>query len=112
MRDIERVYGERIVIMVHEDNPEFPQLNPDEGEWDRYNDLGAVELADDIEAQARGLADILDTLRPEDWSRTMVRDGGRDGVFEFTVVGLANYAVHESHHHLLDANGTLKAATS
>jgi hypothetical protein len=33
-------------------------------------------------------------------------------VFEFTIVGLANYAVQESHHHLLDANGTPKSATA
>jgi hypothetical protein len=70
-----------------------------------------VELADDIEAQARRLAGILDSLEPEDWSRRMIRDGGSDGVFEFTVLGLANYAVHESHHHLLDADGTLKPSS-
>ena len=38
----------------------------------------------------------------------MIRDGGSDGVYEFTVAGLASYAVHESQHHLQDANGTLK----
>jgi hypothetical protein len=108
VRDIQRAYADRILLMMDEDNPVFPQLNPNEAEWDGYNHLGVVELADDIAAQARRLAEILDTLQPEDWSRTMIRDGGSDGVFEFTVVGLANYAVHESHHHLLDANGTLK----
>jgi hypothetical protein len=111
VRDIQQVYGDRILLMLREDSPVFPQLNPDEGEWDQYNRLLAGELADDIDAQARRLAGILITLKPEDWSRTMIRDGGTDGVFEFTVVGLANYAVHESHHHLLDANGTLKSAT-
>ena len=35
------------------------------------------------------------------------RDGGRDGVFTFTVHGQACYALHEAHHHLLDAEGTL-----
>ncbi len=112
VRDIQRAYGDRILLMLDEENPVFPQLNPDEAAWDGYNLLGAGELADDIEAQARRLAEILDTLQPGDWARTMIRDGGSDGVFEFSVVGLANYAVHESHHHLLDANGTLKPATS
>jgi hypothetical protein len=112
VRDIQRVYGDRILLMLQEESPVFPQLNPDEDEWNRYNRLEAVELADDIEAQARRLAGILRSLQPEDWSRTMIRDGGSDGVFEFTVVGLANYAVHESHHHLLDANGTLKPTTA
>ncbi len=112
VRDIQRAYGDRVVLMLVEDNPVFPQLNPNEAEWDRYNHLGVVELADDIEAQSRRLAEILDALQPADWSRTMIRDGGSDGVFEFTVVGLANYAVHESYHHLLDANGTLKPVNS
>ena len=50
---------------------------------------------------------ILDELEPEQWSLTMIRDGGADGVYTFTVAGLASYAVHEAHHHLLDADGTL-----
>ncbi len=46
-------------------------------------------------------------LHDDQWDRTLVRDGGKDGVFTFTVQGQACYALHESHHHLLDANGTL-----
>ena len=76
VRDIQRVYGDRILLMLQEDSPVFPQLNPDEEEWDRYNGLVAVELADDIEAQARRLADILDTLRP---GRLVAHDDQRRG---------------------------------
>ncbi len=108
VRDIERVYGDRILLMLQEDSPVFPQFNPDEGEWDAFNHLGVVDLADGIEAQAQRLAGILAELEPRDWSRTMIRDGGNDGVYEFTVAGLASYAVHESQHHLRDANGTLQ----
>lgn len=107
VRDILRVYGDRILIMLDEDHPVFPQFNPDESAWDGYNRLDPEELAGDIEAQARRLAAILDGLQPAQWSLTMVRDGGTDGVYKFTVAGLASYAVHEAHHHLLDANGTL-----
>ena len=108
VRDIQRVYGDRILLMLREENPVFPQFNPDEEAWGAYNQLDRGALADDIEAQARRLAGILDELQPDDWSRTMTRDGGGDGVYQFTVAGLASYAVHESHHHLLDANGTLQ----
>jgi hypothetical protein len=109
VRDILRVYGDRILIMLEEDDPVFPQFNPDEGVWDSYNRLGREELAEDLEAQAQRLADIFDDLEPEQWSLTMIRDGGTDGVYKFTVAGLASYAVHEAHHHLLDADGTLTA---
>ena len=108
VRDIQRVYGDRILLMLEEDDPVFPQFNPDEEAWNGYNRLDPGVLADDIEKQAGRLAGILDQLEVGDWSRTMTRDGGHDGVYQFTVAGLANYAVHESHHHLLDANGTLK----
>jgi hypothetical protein len=107
VRDIQRVYGDRILLMLEEESPVFPQFNPAEGEWEDFNRLAPGDLAGGIEGQAERLAHILDGLEPEDWSRTMIRDGGTDGVYEFTVAGLASYAVHESHHHLLDANGTL-----
>jgi hypothetical protein len=107
VRDIQRVYGDRILLMVREESPVFAQFNPDEAAWARYNQLEIGQLAEDLDAQARRLADILGGLQPDDWSRTMIRDGGSDGVFEFTVAGLASYAVHEARHHLLDANGTL-----
>jgi hypothetical protein len=112
VRDIQRVYGDRILLMLREESPVFPQFNPDEDAWSGYNRLDQGALADDIDAQARRLQEILDGLQPEDWSRTMTRDGGSDGVYQFTVAGLASYAVHESHHHLLDANGTLKPKLS
>jgi hypothetical protein len=108
VRDIQQVYGDRILLMLERENPLFPQFNPDEGEWESFNGLAPDALADGIEVQARRLAGILDDLRAEDWERTMTRDGGSDGVYRFTVAGLASYAVHESHHHLLDANGTLR----
>ncbi len=108
VRDIQRVYGDRILLMLQEDSPVFPQFNPDEGEWGEFNRLDVTDLADGIEAQAQRLARILDGLEPGDWSRTMIRDGGTDGVYEFTIAGLASYAVHESQHHLQDADGTLQ----
>jgi hypothetical protein len=107
VRDIQRVYGDRILLMLREENPVFPQFNPDEGSWSAFNEIEVAALADQIHEQAERLAEILAGLAPDDWSRTMVRDGGSDGVYSFSVAGLASYAVHESRHHLLDAKGTL-----
>jgi hypothetical protein len=107
VRDLLRVYGDRIEIAVKEDNPSFPQFSPADDVWESYNRLGSEELADDMGNQAKRLAAILGELGPDDWSRTLVRDGGKDGVYTFTVAGQARYAVHEAYHHLLDADGTL-----
>jgi len=107
VRDIVSVYGDRIELAIEENNPTFPQFNPSSEVIEEYNKAAVSELADDLDAQAQRLATIMGNLQDEQWDRTLVRDGGKDGVFTFTVHGQACYALHESHHHLLDAEGTL-----
>ena len=107
VRDILRAYGDRVILVMAEDEPTVPQLNPNSEEWEAYNRLDAEELADDLEAQAARLAELLAGLDDEDWRRTFIRDSGQDGVIRYNLAGLASYAVHEAHHHLLDADGTL-----
>lgn len=110
VRDILRVYGDRVLLAIAEDDPEVSTFHPAEDEWARYNTLDCEELATDLEAQADRLAEILDALDDDAWSRTVTRQAlvaGTDGVYRFTVAGIASYAVHEAHHHLLDADGTL-----
>ena len=107
VRDIFRVYGDRMVLGLAEDTPSFASFNPGDEMWASYNELPREALAQDIDAQARRLADIVSNVDESGWSRTVVSDRGRDGVYTFTVAGLACCAVHEAHHHLLDANGTL-----
>jgi hypothetical protein len=109
VRDIARVYGDRVMLATAEDNPTFPQFNPSSETFEGYNELDVEDLAGDLGAQARRLAAILGDLSEDEWDRTLTRDGGRDGVYTFTVHGLGCYALHESHHHLLDARGELHA---
>lgn len=111
VRDILRVYGERMALGLREDNPSFPAFNPPGEVFESYNRMGRDELADDLEAQAGRLAEIVHGVGPSGWSRTVVSNRGNDGVYSFTIKGLACNAVHEAHHHLLDANGTLKPLT-
>jgi hypothetical protein len=107
VRDIVRVYGDRIDLALAEDNPTFPQLNPSSEVFEGYNELDVAELARDLDEQSQRLAAILRDLGDDEWNRTLTRDGGTDGVFSFSVHGQACYALHESHHHLLDAEGKL-----
>jgi hypothetical protein len=46
-------------------------------------------------------------LKGSQWSRTVINDRGQYGVYTFTLVGIGRNVVHECHHHLLDAKGTL-----
>ena len=102
-RDMLRVFGDRIVMALSEDDPAVPWFDPGPEGWELYNRLDPAAIAADIEAQADRLAAILAGCSDHDWSRT----ARRDGVDRFTVAGLACFAVHEAHHHLLDADGTL-----
>lgn len=110
VRDILKVYGERMVLGVEHESPTVPIFNPPQEVWEEYNRLGAEELADDLEARAGRLAEIVAGMDPSAWSRIVVNDRGQYGVYTFTVAGLARNAVHEAHHHLLDATGTLFTA--
>lgn len=102
-RDMLRVFGDRIVMAVQEDDPMVPWFDPGSDGWLAYNELDPGELADDIDAQAHRLAGVLAERGDGDWART----ARRDGVDRFTVGGMACFAVHEAHHHLLDADGSL-----
>jgi hypothetical protein len=102
-----RVSGDRLLLGMEQDGPVVPMFNPSQDEWAAYNLLDAEELANDLEHSARRVADILGEVGPSDWSRTVVNDRGPYGVYTFTLAGIGRNAVHESHHHLLDAKGTL-----
>ncbi len=111
-RDIVRVYGERMVLGLEQDSPTVPIFNPPQEVFEGYNRLDPVELATDIEAQARRLDETVERMDPSAWSRIVINDRGIYGVYTFTLAGLACNAVHEAHHHLLDAKGTLNLNTS
>jgi hypothetical protein len=96
-----------MLVAMSEATPSFASFNPPDDVWADYNRIGREELADDLQSQAQRLADIVREMDSSGWARTVVSDRGVDGVYTFTVAGLACCAVHEARHHLLDANGTL-----
>jgi hypothetical protein len=112
VRDILRVYGDRMVLGVEQDSPTVPIFNPPQAVFESYNDLDAEQLAADIEAQAQRLAEIVDGMDESAWSRIVVNDRGAYGMYTFSIAGLACNAVHESHHHLLDAKGVINPSSS
>jgi hypothetical protein len=99
-----RVASERLELGLEQEAPTVPLFNPGQEEWARYNQLDARELADELEGHASRVAGILGRLQ---WSRTVINDRGQYGVYTFTLVGIGRNVVHECHHHLLDAKGTL-----
>jgi hypothetical protein len=102
-----RVATERLELGLQQDAPTVPMFNPGQDEWERYNELDAQRLSDELEANASQIALILGRLDGTQWSRTVINDRGQYGIYTFTLVGIGRNVVHESHHHLLDAKGTL-----
>jgi hypothetical protein len=102
-----QVAGERLELGLEREAPTVPMFNPGQDEWARYNESDAEELADGLEENASRVAGILGRLTGAQWSRTVINDRGQYGIYTFTLVGIGRNVVHESHHHLLDAKGTL-----
>jgi hypothetical protein len=104
VRDMLREFGSRIEVALTQDNPSVAGFDHEPAATaGRYNELPVEIVAGDLRAQAVRLGRILETVDEAGWARTAMRDG----VDRFTVHGMACFAVHESHHHLLDAAGTL-----
>jgi hypothetical protein len=102
-----QVAGNRLELGLEQEAPTVPMFNPGRDEWARYNELDAEGLAEELENNASRVAGILAGLKGSQWSRTVINDRGQYGMYTFTLLGIGRNVVHESHHHLLDAKGTL-----
>ena len=102
-----RVASERLELGLVQEAPTVPMFNPGQDEWARYNQLDVQELADELESNASRVTDVLGRLNASQWDRTVINDRGQYGTYTYTLVGIGRNVVHESHHHLLDAKGTL-----
>ncbi len=99
VRDVHRVYAERLARFLVEDNPTFINWDQDEAATaDRYNeqDPGVVltALADAAETAASG----FERVPADAWTRTAERSDGAT----FTLTSFARYYLHDVVHHLWD----------
>jgi hypothetical protein len=112
VRDVFRLYDERLEMMLTDDDPNFPNWDQDVAAVEgRYNEQDPVAVAGDIATAAAQLADRFDGVSGDTWQRT----GNRSDGARFTVESFARYMVHDPVHHLDDvARGfaTLDAGTS
>lgn len=101
VRDVFRLYDQRLGWMLTQDDPTFPNWDQDEtAVADGYASQDLATVLDDLEAAGAILADAFDAVTPEGWARTGMRsDGAR-----FTVDTFARYLVHDPIHHVWDVN--------
>jgi SAM-dependent methyltransferase len=99
VRDVHRVFAERLQSMLAEDEPQFANWDQDETAIeDRYADQDPAVVASELAAAAESVADLYDRVPAGAWDRRGVRSNGS----EFTVETLGRYHLHDVVHHLHD----------
>lgn len=99
VRDVFRVFDERLRLMLEHDDPAFPNWDQDAAAVERcYDRQDPVTVADELLAAAAGCAARFDMVTPDDYGRTGTRsDGSR-----FTIDTFGRYFIHDPVHHLHD----------
>lgn len=99
VRDVHRVFAERLHLMLTEDEPLFPNWDQDAtAAADRYDLQDPGRVADELADAAAALAAGFAAVRPDQWHRAGRRSNGSS----FTVTTLGQYFLHDVVHHLHD----------
>lgn len=99
VRDVYRVFHDRLRLMLDEVDPQFANWDQDAAALaEAYNEQDAATVADELVASGEALADEYDALEPEQWGRTGRRSDGA----VFTVETFAKYLLHDVVHHMWD----------
>ena len=102
VRDVHRVFSERVRLMLTEDGPHFPSWDQDETALaERYGEQDPVEVGA-ARAEAAGTVAALSSSVTDE---TRQRAGHRSNGSEFTVETLGRYHLHDVVHHLWDVRG-------
>lgn len=102
VRDVYRLYDERLHLMLDQDDPLYPNWDQDAAAVaGRYDEQDPDAVAREIAEAAAALADTFDSVPEQAWSRTGRRsDGAR-----FTIASFAKYLLHDVEHHRWDVRG-------
>jgi hypothetical protein len=99
VRDVFRLYDQRLVFMLTELNPLYPNWDQDESaNLGRYNEQDPAVVATELCAAGEQLAQRFEGVRGDQWQRPGRRS---DGV-SFTVDTFSRYFLHDPVHHLHD----------
>ena len=99
VRDVFRLYDERLTLMLTRFDPLYPNWNQDEtAVADGYGEQDPGLVAKELAAAAEEVAANFDRLSTDDWRRTGRRSDGAS----FTVESFARYFAHDWVHHLWD----------
>jgi hypothetical protein len=102
VRDVFRLFGQRLELMLTEDDPLFPNWDQDAtAVAERYAEQDPAEVAAALSDAGQAIASRFAGVTGGQWLRTGRRSDGAS----FTVETFARYFIHDPVHHLYDVTG-------
>lgn len=102
LRDVYRIFGERLQLMLTADDPAFANWDQDATALARrYWAADPARTAEELVVAGTAIADAFAAVPDDAWERTGRRSNGS----VFTVETLAWYFLHDDVHHLWDVRG-------
>ena len=99
VRDVCRLFEERLDLMLTQESPTFADWDQDEtAVADRYREQDPARVARELTAAGSSFAAAYAQVPEHGWERTGIRSNGS----EFTVLTLGRYGLHDLRHHLWD----------
>lgn len=109
VRDVHRIFAERVRLMLAENDPAFANWDQDVTAIDdRYDLQDPAVVSGELTESARAMADLLRAVADSQWSRTGRRSNG--SLFTVDTIGL--YYLHDIVHHLHDVGFDARAVTA
>ena len=109
VRDVYRIFDERLALMLAEDEPTFASWDQNQTAIEeRYSQQDPEVVAEELEAAAQAFVARIQAIKPEQWDRRARRSDGA----EFTTLTLCQYFLHDVIHHLWDVTGQQDGAAS
>lgn len=101
IRDVHRIFDQRLRLMLNEDEPRFPNWDQDQTALeDDYAAQDPAVVAGELIEAAHTVADTYAGVPVDAWSRRGLRSNGS----EFTVASIALYHLHDIVHHAYDVD--------
>ena len=108
VRDVNRIFDERVRLVLTEDAPTFAAWDQDATAVEQdYGSQDAAKVAEEVVAAAGSVAATYESVPDDAWERTGTRSNGD----EFTVDTLARYHLHDLVHHAHDVSHVTKRVT-
>lgn len=103
VRDVHRVFAERVRLMLDRDDPEFDSWDQDATAVEEvYGEQDPAEVGTALVERAADAASVYASVHSDQWQRTGRRGNGA----AFTVESIGRYHLHDVVHHLWDVSIT------